>query len=184
MYNFNGLGGGAYPFATVVAGPGGSLLGTTMAGGSHSMGIVFQLKPPTQTGKPWTETVLYNFTGAADGANPLGVLTPDGNGNYYGTAAGGGKTGPFSCEFFPEPSLPVSGAAGCGTVYKITAPTTGTKWTFSTVYAFAGSGLTGKVKDASNPVGAVILNASGVLFGTATYGGTGISTGAVFQITP
>jgi hypothetical protein len=183
LYNFNGLSTGAYPFANVIAGPGGTLLGTTISGGSHSLGVIYQLTPPATAGKPWTETVLYNFTGAADGANPLGKLTPDGKGSYYGTAAGGGKTGPFSCSIFPE-FLPVQGQAGCGTVYKITAPATGKKWTFSTVYEFAGAGFTGKIKDASSPVGGVILSPSGIIYGTGVYGGTATSAGAVFQITP
>lgn len=34
-----------------------------------------------------TYTVLYSFTGGADGALPIGGLTLDSQGNLYGTAA-------------------------------------------------------------------------------------------------
>ena len=37
-----------------------------------------------------TFTVLHNFTGGRDGANPLDGLTIDRNGNLYGTASAGG----------------------------------------------------------------------------------------------
>src|SRR5277367_5538968 len=36
-----------------------------------------------------TETVLYNFGGSPDGANPASSLTTDGKGNFYGTTLGG-----------------------------------------------------------------------------------------------
>jgi hypothetical protein len=38
-------------------------------------------------------SVLYRFTGAADGWNPTGGLTADAAGNLYGTASNGGSGG-------------------------------------------------------------------------------------------
>jgi hypothetical protein len=38
-----------------------------------------------------TESVLYSFTGANDGASPQEGLTPDGKGNYFGVAIAGGS---------------------------------------------------------------------------------------------
>jgi len=55
--------------------------------------VVFKVSPSGQ------ETVLYSFTGGADGGNPLGVLILDSDGNLYGTASAGGT--------------------GCGVVYKL-----------------------------------------------------------------
>jgi uncharacterized repeat protein (TIGR03803 family) len=43
--------------------------------------------------KTGTETVLYSFTGGADGANPRAALLRDTAGNLYGVAAYGGKGG-------------------------------------------------------------------------------------------
>jgi multisubunit Na+/H+ antiporter MnhB subunit len=41
-----------------------------------------------------TETVLYNFTGIPDGANPLSQITFDSAGNLYGTTVNGGSATP------------------------------------------------------------------------------------------
>jgi uncharacterized repeat protein (TIGR03803 family) len=69
---------------------GGVLYGTTFAGGFLSgcggagCGTVFRI---AKNGK---YTVLYRFTGGADGAYP-GELTLDAAGNLYGVATGGGE---------------------------------------------------------------------------------------------
>jgi uncharacterized repeat protein (TIGR03803 family) len=39
------------------------------------------------------ETVLYSFTGGADGGQPVAALTADKAGNLYGTAKVGGASG-------------------------------------------------------------------------------------------
>ncbi len=68
----------------------GNLYGTTSQGGAGKQGTLFKLD---RSGKL---TVLYAFTGGADGGmgggfNPTPVL--DGAGNLYGTAGQGGATG-------------------------------------------------------------------------------------------
>ena len=77
--------GGGHPWSRVVFGPDGSLYGT-----SYSGGTVFKLQPPMTACKtalcPWTETVLYAFTGGSDGFAPQGDLLFDRSGNIYGTA--------------------------------------------------------------------------------------------------
>jgi uncharacterized repeat protein (TIGR03803 family) len=57
------------------------------------------------TGK---ETVLYRFTGGADGANPNAELLQDAAGNLYGTTFRGGGGDKNVCSL------------GCGVVFKIT----------------------------------------------------------------
>jgi hypothetical protein len=69
--------------------------GITNAGGGSGCfgggcGTVFQLTPPAAGETGWTETVLYNFAGHADGAGADGDLIIDANGNLYGTTAIGG----------------------------------------------------------------------------------------------
>jgi uncharacterized repeat protein (TIGR03803 family) len=55
---------------------------------------VFHLRPPLTAPKSalttWNETVLYRFSGGADGSLPQGDLTFDASGNIYGTTVGGG----------------------------------------------------------------------------------------------
>jgi uncharacterized repeat protein (TIGR03803 family) len=64
----------------------GDLYGTTEFGGPAEAGTVFKLNT---TGK---ETVLYSFTGGADGAVPFGNLVQDTKGNLYGTTESGGSS--------------------------------------------------------------------------------------------
>ena len=54
------------------------------------------------------ETVLYAFTGQADGLGPYAGLLRDNNGNLYGTTGNGGD---LNC--------PIGG--GCGVVFKLSA---------------------------------------------------------------
>ena len=64
---------GADPHAPLVFGPDGSLYGTTGSGGlPASGGTVFELTP---SGDTWTETILYRFTGGADGGEPASAVT-------------------------------------------------------------------------------------------------------------
>jgi uncharacterized repeat protein (TIGR03803 family) len=74
---------GHYPdFGTLVLDPFGNLWGTTYAGGSADMGIVFKV---STSGK---ETIVYSFTGGADEGFPVAGLIEDKAGNFYGTTEG------------------------------------------------------------------------------------------------
>ena len=84
LYSFTGGADGAGPSGDLVRDSDGNLYGTTSGGGPSNAGVVFKLDP---TGK---ETVLYSFTGGADGANPFAGLIRDEAGNLYGTASAGG----------------------------------------------------------------------------------------------
>lgn len=58
---------GATPDTGVVIGEGGVLYGTTMeSGGLYPGGAVFSLTPPSETGEPWTPTVIHTFTDAEE----------------------------------------------------------------------------------------------------------------------
>jgi len=74
---------GHYPdFGTLVQDAAGNLYGTTYAGGTADMGVVFKV---SSTGK---ESVVYNFTGGADEGFPVAGLIEDNAGNFYGTTLG------------------------------------------------------------------------------------------------
>src|ERR1700691_6090305 len=72
LHSFTGNKDGAYPDGNLTADAAGNLYGTTQIGGAYGAGTVFELSPEP-SGK-WRFSVLYTFTGGADGASPLGSL--------------------------------------------------------------------------------------------------------------
>ncbi|MGB6501817.1 MAG: choice-of-anchor tandem repeat GloVer-containing protein, partial [Thermoplasmata archaeon] len=81
---------GMTPLGGVTLGSDGNLYFTTSGFGdacSHTCGAVFRLNPAT-----YQATMLYSFTGLADGAYPAAGLALDSEGTLYGTTAFGGKT--------------------------------------------------------------------------------------------
>ena len=144
---------GAYPYAGMVFDRAGNLYGTTQDGGPDlNGGTVFQLQ---HTSSGWTHSILYAFTGGADGSNPVGPLVVDPAGNLYGIASGGG--------------------AGFGTVFEL-SPSNGS-WTFQVIYTFHGGddGLVGIDS------GGLALDPAGNLYGTTEMGGTA-GFGMVFEL--
>jgi len=135
---------GIYPEARVLFGPDGLLYGTTSYGGAEGYGTVFSLRPPATACKsalcPWSETILYSFTGGADGASPqFGDLAFDQAGNIYGTTYAGGTS-------------------NFGVVFKLTR--SGSGWTESVLWNFADG------NDGCCPYGGVIFDGAGNLYGT------------------
>ena len=100
-----------------------------------------------------TETILHSFTGGtSDGSGPLAGLIIDSAGNLFGTTAYGGTNGD-------------------GTVFKVNP--TGTE---TVLYSFAGGPT-----DGANPVGDLVMDSAGDLYGTTVYGGAN-GGGTVFKI--
>ena len=78
---------GAKSYGSLIRDKAGNLYGTANEGGTGGKGVVFMLDPAGNY------TVLYNFTGGADGGNPFAGVVTDASGGLYGTAAiGGTKT--------------------------------------------------------------------------------------------
>lgn len=156
--------------APVVFGPGGLLYGSTVYGGRgrescfNGCGVVFTLQPPLTACHAvlcnWIGKPIYQFASLTDGWGPWGNLAFDQAGNVYGTTVYGG-TG--SCY-----------GQGCGTVFQLTR--SGNTWTKTTLYNFNSGNVVG-------PDSGVIVDRSGVLYGTTQYGGL-FSRGSVFQLTP
>ncbi len=102
-----------------------------------------------------TFTVLHQFTGGTDGADPAnGGLALDAHGNLYGAAEAGGN--------------------GYGGVFKL-APH-GSGWVFTSLYNFLG-GYNGQ-----NPAFGVTMAPDGTLYGTTQFGGNN-ETGCEFSST-
>jgi uncharacterized repeat protein (TIGR03803 family) len=136
LHSFSGGSDGGNPLAGFTIDATGNLYGTTNAGGASGVGTVFKI-----TGDG-VETVLHNFSGGADGANPEASLLRDAAGNLYGTTLAGG-------------------ASGAGTVFKLGAHRRET-----VLYSFAGG------TDGAKPQAALAMDAAGNLYGTTTAGGS------------
>src|SRR5947209_5959378 len=87
IFSFDGSSLGGYPDSDLVMDAAGNLYGSAVEGGTANGGVAFKLTPGPSG---WTETILHNFTGEQDGAEPYGGLTLDAQGNVYGTAVTGG----------------------------------------------------------------------------------------------
>ena len=164
LHRFGGSGDGWAPSAGLIFDSAGNLYGTTTMGGASGRGGTVFMLTPEQNGS-WTETVLYSFcqlTNCADGAGPYAALTLDGAGILYGTTV-------------------VGGAYDGGTVFKL-APSSGGGRAETVLYSFGGPDGGGF------PEAALILDASGNLYGTTSVGGqtcgNNYSCGIVFELTP
>ncbi len=178
LYSFKGGTDGEFPDGGLITDAQGALYGTTegvIGGGGTlgcpiggSCGTVFKLTPPARGQTAWTETVLYSFTGAADGGNPNARLIADKNGALYSTTEYGGSA-----------TCPIN-SSGCGTVFKLTPPATGqTAWSETVLYSFQGAN--GR---SSRPNSGLIFDAAeSNLYGTTAQGGSS-GCGTVFKLTP
>ena len=118
----------------LTGGPAGELYGTTESGGPTNSGVVYRIDASGMT-------VLYYFTGGADGGFPEGHLARDSAGNLYGATLFGGQ-GDHGVVYMLDPT-------GKETV----------------LYAFAGP------LDRGGPESGVIRDEAGNLYGTTLSGG-------------
>jgi uncharacterized repeat protein (TIGR03803 family) len=148
-------------YSPLALGNGGTLYGTTADGGATDQGTIFSLSPPPSPGGPWTETVIYNC--GRGSASPTGGLIVGKSGSLYGTT--GGVT-------------PNTRNSYKGSVFALLPPRqTGGKWTFQTLHAFTGE------PDGDGPVGTLVMDKNGALYGATFSGGTS-NKGVVFKLTP
>jgi uncharacterized repeat protein (TIGR03803 family) len=136
LYNFAGSSDGGDPYASLIRDSAGNLYGTADYGGTAFAGVVFKVAPDG------TETVLYSFSGGADGAQPFSALVRDKEGNLYGTTTMGGS-------------------ANAGVVFKLDASGTET-----VLHNFIGG------TDRTTPTGGLLEDKAGNFYGTASQGGT------------
>jgi len=155
LFNFTGGADGGQPYAGVIGDSAGNLYGTTSAGGAANAGVLYKLDTSGQ------ETVLYSFTGGADGDEPLAGLIRDPAGNLYGTTTFGGTPCPPVVEGQPP---------SCGVVFRLDA--TGN---YTVLYSFTGGA------DGGIPYSGVIRDSVGNLYGTTYAGGTG-HVGVVYKL--
>ena len=162
LHTFQGGKDGGQPWGTLLLDErSGALYGTTEVGGNnlcqnyfqYGCGTVFALTP-SRNG--WTETVLYRFQGAEDGANPRTPLVPRPDGYFYGatTSGGGGIQG------------------GVGTAFRIKPGT----WKEEIVFRFSS------YSGGDYPQGSIAFDGNGDLYGSTTNAGLG--SGVAFELIP
>ncbi len=158
LHQFVGGNDGDFPSSALVFDGAGNLYGTASNGGRSGAGIVFELTP--NTNGTWKEHIIHSFAGHDhnDGAGPEAALIFDGAGNLYGTT---GEGGPM--DF--------------GTVFKMTPKGDGT-WAESVLYSFCSFS---KCADGSYPMGGLVFDQGGNLYGTTSMGGSN-GMGAVFKL--
>lgn len=148
---------GIDPRAALVADSKGNFYTTTVLGGASGKGTIVKLTPPAAGRTLWRETILYSFTGGADGGTPLAGLIADSKGNLYTTTSRGG-------------------ASSVGTVVKLAPPAAGqTTWTETVLHSF-GAGT-----DGAYPYAALIADSRGNLY-TTTAGGGASGNGSIVKL--
>jgi uncharacterized repeat protein (TIGR03803 family) len=163
LHSFNGAD-GALPTSALVFDTKGNLYGTASVGGASTAceGVTTGcgtvfLLAPSAGG--WTETTLHSFyITNKDGYFPGGVVYHDGK--IYGTTLFGGSQ-------------------GSGTVFELTITKSGA--TESVLHSF-GAGT-----DGAQPLGAVVFDKAGNLYGSASRGGNSAcyqGCGALFELKP
>jgi len=106
------------------------------------------------------ETVLYDFQGGSDGDLPLAGVIFDAQGNLYGTTYLGGDS-------------------GFGGVFKLARNQHG-GWTKTELYSFQGNFI-----DGQGPMGSLVFDKQGNLYGTTVTGGVGdAGDGTVYKLEP
>lgn len=153
LHTFSGNPDGAEPYVTMIANGANGGYGVSEYGGT---GPCTRMGPSgcgaiIKIDGTGKESVLYSFAGSPDGAVPQPGLTRDPAGNLYGTTE-------------------LGGASNNGMVFRVDPNGKET-----VLYSFAGS------TDGQWPMGGVIRDAKGNLYGTTWFGGA-YSLGTVFKL--
>jgi len=160
LHKFGSYVQGYYPQGGPVLDKAGNLYGTATEGGADNCGVVYKLTPRKKKG-PWTLTVLYSFTGGADGCAPVGGVVFDPSGNIFGAT-----------DYFS--TVPSS-------VFELVAPVGKGSYRQKTLWKF-------DYNDGGNPAGTLVRDSAGNLCGATNSGGLqcpdDFSCGVAFEITP
>jgi uncharacterized repeat protein (TIGR03803 family) len=164
LHAFAGGTDGAYPVGGPVMDVFGAIYGVTSSGGftnadGETCGTVYRVAP-AYAPKPYAYQVIYSFEGSRDGCAPTAQLTADPGGTIFGTTTGQDQATPYGTAFALAP--PTSRSPG---------------WALSTIWTFTGSDSLG-----GNPVGALVEDLAGNLYGAAAEGY--YASGTVFRLSP
>lgn len=158
VHTFAGGTDGSFPASTLIFDKAGNLYGTTAFGGgstvceSNGCGTVYEL---AKSNGNWIETVLNRFDGSNGQSPEYSSLTFDQAGDLYGADPFGGTT-------------------GWGVVFEL--QNSKGNWAENVLYTFTDSNTDGAI-----PIGALLRDQSGNLYGTAGSG-EGPACGDVFEL--
>ena len=139
---------GSQPDTRPVLGPGNTVYGMTIDGGTNGNGVIYRFDLRSHQ-----YTVLHTFSALdangnnQDGANPGVALTRGPDDVFYGMASFGGKN-------------------GNGTIFKITR-----SGEFTVLHTFSALDANAHNEDGANPLRAVVIGNDGNLYGTTRLGG-------------
>jgi uncharacterized repeat protein (TIGR03803 family) len=144
--------------APLTMAPQGILYGVTIRGGTWDSGVIYQLTPATDG--TYTESVLYSFGDLADASTPNGPITLDSSGALYGVTS-------------------LGGVFNNGTVYKFVPAGNGQLAIESILFSFKAG-----TKSGVTPIGNLLFDSAGNLYGVTNAGGSANDDGTVFKLTP
>jgi uncharacterized repeat protein (TIGR03803 family) len=149
---------GAAPDGGLALGTNEDFYGTTSESGAYLAGTLFKI---TSTGQLTNLHAFCSPPHCTDGAYPHGALALSSNGDFYGTASGGGYN-------------------SAGTVFSMTAG-----GVFSVLYAFCSKA---QCADGEDPEAGLTLGTNGLFYGTTHGGGASNQCqggcGTVFEVSP
>ena len=186
---------GSEPDGAIIQASDGNFYGTTFGGGSNDSGTVFSMTPAGAV------TILYSFTGDADGSHPQSALLETAAG-FYGTTTQGGANGngviytittagvqtvihSFDDTDGDRPDGPLvqtsdgnfygttfyGGTAGDGTIFQLSPA-----GTLTTFHSFNDT-------DGNGPAEGLLVGHDGNIYGTTAFGGTN-EDGTIFRLDP
>lgn len=146
LHHFMGTpGDGRMPLSSVVQGIDGFLYGTTYYGGANDIGAIFKMDT---NGNNFA--VLRDFSGPADGDQPVAGLTRGSDGTLYGTTRYGGPS-------------------DAGVAFRVNGDGGG----FIILHAFSVLS-----EDGAQPFAPLMIGNDGALYGNTFYGGAYLTNGA------
>jgi uncharacterized repeat protein (TIGR03803 family) len=161
LHQFHGHADGGAPVAGLAIDDRGTLYGSTPGFGAHGFGVAFSLTPPVAGKTIWHQTILHAFTNGRDGSYPQGSFILNKEGALFGTTSNMGAN-----------------ATGVGVVFKLSPPSgLHVRWSDRVLFDFNGF-----LSTASHPVGPLVRDSSGALYGTSVAGGAG-QMGVLFKLT-
>jgi uncharacterized repeat protein (TIGR03803 family) len=196
LHSFLGEDDGGFSTSAPVIDTAGNIYGQADSCGIYRLGCIYKVDPSG------VFSIIYSFTGGADGGYPTGALLLDSAGNLYGTTGvifkldpSGNLTVLHSFLGGPEGARPIGdltmdhqgnlygvtsaggdmsrcNTQGCGVLFKLDS-----NGVYQVLHSFQG------INDLNGANGNLVLDARGNLYGT-TYGGGVYGYGDVYMLDP